>query len=62
MFLKKMFSRKTNITIVSMVVQRKDKKTKMKTKKFYFSLEKTFLRKIFTKMASIGLDKKAIKE
>ena len=26
MFLKKMFSRKTNITIVSMVVQRKDKK------------------------------------
>ena len=61
MFLEKLFTLKTILTIVSMVVQRKDKKTKVKTKKFYFSLEKTFLRKIFTKMASIGLDKKAIK-
>ena len=61
MFRKKLFSRKTILTIVSMEVHRKDKKN-MKTKKNGFSHEKMFLHKKLIKIASTGSLKKTMKE
>ena len=58
MFPKKLFSHKTKLTIVSLVLHRKDKKANVKTKEKYFSQEKTFLHKVFLENATIGLQKK----